>query len=70
MVQWVHGGHSMTPVVCDNLLVSFCVNDIRTSSPMNLGIAMVASYVAALEGKPGVLILSLQKGYGGKSLND
>ncbi len=37
---------------------------------MNLGIAMVASYVAALEGKPGVLILSLQKGYGGKSLND
>ena len=27
---------------------------------MNLGIAMVASYVAALEGKPWVLILSLQ----------
>ena len=36
-----------------------CVNDIRTSSPMNLGIAMLASYVAALEGKPWVLILSL-----------
>lgn len=51
VVQWVHVGHIiMTPVVCDDLLVSSCFNDIRTSSPMNLGIAMVASYVAALEG--------------------
>ena len=38
------------PWVWDDLLVSSCFNSIRTSSPMNLGIAMVASYVAALEG--------------------
>lgn len=71
VVQWVHVGHIiMTPVVCDDLLVSSCFNDIRTSSPMNLGIAMVASYVAALEGKGQGCWSYPWKGYGGNSLND